>query len=100
MYILPYLRRDDIGPLSVVYPPTESEFIYLLFRDLYLLTTVLVYFYNRLGLLIPVVYPPTEIYFYNRLWAPSTRVDLRQKDNSPELTRNYLYSQCLLGHPR
>lgn len=25
-----YLRRDDVGPLSVVYPPTESESVYLL----------------------------------------------------------------------
>ena len=26
---LPYLRRDDTKPLSVVTPPTESEFLYL-----------------------------------------------------------------------
>ena len=30
----PYLQQADVGPLSVVYPPTESESLYLLLLTL------------------------------------------------------------------
>jgi len=47
MILLPsrslYLRRDDTELLSVVIPPTESEFIYLPSSSPYLFITV-VYF--------------------------------------------------------
>ena len=52
-----HIRRYHVGPLSVVYPPTESESLYLSFIDSYLLYIV-VYLYNRLELLNISCLPP------------------------------------------
>ena len=61
---IPYLRRVDTGPLSVVIPPTES-------KSLYLSRGLLLIYYRSLPLQqvrlpMSVVIPPTETYPYNK----------------------------------